>query len=78
MLPSGRFPLHEEEDMNKLGATFTGKEVKDAIFEMGAYTAQGPDGFQALFIKNFGTLCNSPAPFPLVILSDLGHQPSQF
>uniref|UniRef100_A0A453DFY3 Reverse transcriptase domain-containing protein n=1 Tax=Aegilops tauschii subsp. strangulata TaxID=200361 RepID=A0A453DFY3_AEGTS len=48
--------LASEAHNNILDATFTEKEIKDAVFSSYAEGAPGPDGFTFYFISNSGTL----------------------
>ena len=51
---ANKFPTLTTEETTSLNKEFTDSEIKKAIFEMGAYKAPGPDGFQALSTKRTG------------------------
>ena len=51
IIPADRFPRLSEEDMTKLSSTFTGRDIKMAMFGINAFKAPGPDGYLALFFQ---------------------------
>ena len=51
ILPKDCFPTLNAEEQTELDKTFTGCEVKKALFDMDRFKAPGPDGFQALFYQ---------------------------
>lgn len=70
LLPSGRFPLLSAEENNKLCSRFTAKEIWNFVFEMGAFKAPGPDGYQALFFqKHWDLVGNQLTLLALDVLS---------
>lgn len=42
------------DDNERLCATFSDKEISDALFQIGALDVPGPDGFLALFFSVIG------------------------
>ena len=47
----GRFPNITAEQLQDLGKSYTGSEVRKAVFDMSSYKALRPDGFQGIFYQ---------------------------
>lgn len=57
------FPRLSEEDRELLSAVVSVQDIKEAVFDMGAFKAPGPDGLQAFFYQDYwdilrDSLCN--------------------
>jgi len=58
-IPANRFPRLNNDEVDQLSKPFPGSEIKRAIFDMNAFKAPGPDGYQALFFqKHWNTIGN--------------------
>jgi len=51
IIPANNFPRLSKEKMDSLSAPFTGRDIKKAMFNMAAFKAPRPDGYQALFFQ---------------------------
>ncbi|CAL1384036.1 unnamed protein product [Linum trigynum] len=56
LMPRGRFPRLQQEELMELLRPFIISDFHRAIFEMKPMSAPGPDGFQAVFYQKFWPL----------------------